>query len=129
MRGKLCACTVCPAMIIYLIYAYRKEKRADENAVAKNQHIVDGSYFESPVWHEKYILYKNEHPFERPTCSNMKKDLLLRFKRKRVFCRDVIYVFPYVLCVLPYGAAAAVYGGFWDFFCLECYFVGNSRYS
>lgn len=35
IAGKLCACTACPAMIIYLIYAYRKEKRADENAVAK----------------------------------------------------------------------------------------------
>lgn len=93
IAGKLCACTACPAMIIYLIYAYRKEKRADENAVAKNQHIVDGSYFESPVWHEKYILYKNEHPFERPTCSNMKKDLLLRVKRKEYFVGMLVMLF------------------------------------
>lgn len=80
--GKLCACTVCPTMIIYLIYAYRKEKKADKNAVTKNKDIMDGSYFESPAWHEGYISYLNEHPFEKPIYPNMKKDLLSRFKRK-----------------------------------------------
>lgn len=80
--GKLCACTVCPILIVYLIYAYHKEKKADKRAEAKNKDIMDGSYFENPKWHECYVMYLNEHPFEKPVYPNMKKDLLSRFKRK-----------------------------------------------
>ena len=34
--GKICACTVCPIMIIYIIYAYFKEQKADRNKYYSN---------------------------------------------------------------------------------------------
>ncbi len=80
--GKLFAIIVCPLVIPYLIYAYKKENRADNDAVLKTQSILDGSYFNTPEWKEKYLLYINEHPFERAKYNSMKKDLLNRFKRR-----------------------------------------------
>lgn len=82
MAGKLCACTACPMMIAYLIYAYRKEKRADKKAVETNDDILNGRYFENSKWRHDYILYKNEHPFEKAACSDMKRDLLSRYRRR-----------------------------------------------
>ena len=32
MAGKFAACIVCPILIVYLIYVYRKESKADVNA-------------------------------------------------------------------------------------------------
>lgn len=37
MPEKICACTACPAMIAYFIYAYHKEKSADRSSVDKNE--------------------------------------------------------------------------------------------
>lgn len=71
MAGKFAACMVCPAMIIYLIYAYKKEKKADHKAVEDRVQFMDGSYFESPKWHEQYLFYRNEHPFQRPECRTV----------------------------------------------------------
>ncbi len=36
-KYKIAAIVVCPMMVIYFIYAYRKEKKADENAISKMQ--------------------------------------------------------------------------------------------
>ena len=83
MAGKACACTACPAMMIYFIYAYKKEKKSDQFAVDKDKNILSGSYFENSKWREEYIAYIYEHPFEKPIYPNMKKDLLSRFKRTR----------------------------------------------
>lgn len=91
--GKLCACTACPILIVYLIYAYHKEKKADKKAESKNKGMMDGSYFESPKWRECYVSYLNEHPFEKPVYPNMKKDLLARFKRKEYVLRMLLMLF------------------------------------
>ena len=48
----------------------------------KKKEFISGDYFESPEWHEKYTAYLNEHTFERPVVSDMKKDLLKRFRRR-----------------------------------------------
>lgn len=85
LAGKVCACTVCPTMILYLIYAYFKEQKADKNAKQKNANILDGSYFDNSKWQEQYTAYINEHPFEKPKYTNMKQDLLLRFRRREYF--------------------------------------------
>jgi hypothetical protein len=82
LPDKIFAVLICPIMIIYLIYAYRKEKRADKNASQKNSLIMDGSYFDSKEWHDKYLIYCYEHPFERPKYSSMKSDLLERYRRR-----------------------------------------------
>jgi hypothetical protein len=82
LESKIVACIVCPLMIVYLIYAYRKEKKADKMALLKNSQIVGREYFESPEWHEKYLEYLVEHSFERPKYPDMKLDLLKRFRRK-----------------------------------------------
>ena len=39
LSGKICACIVCPSLMIYMIYAYFKEQKADKNA--RNAHIVN----------------------------------------------------------------------------------------
>lgn len=91
--GKLCACAVCPVMILYLIYAYLKEQKADKNAKLKNENILDGSYFASSKWQEQYTAYLNEHPFEKPRYSTMKQDLLSRFRRREYFVGMLFMLF------------------------------------
>ena len=83
--SKLCACTFCPILILYLIYAFFKEKKADKKADAKNKKIIDGNYFSGLDWQGQYTAYRNEHPFEKPQKTNMKQDLLARFRRKEYF--------------------------------------------
>ncbi len=96
--GKICACTVCPIMIIYMIYAYFKEQKADRKAKLKNENILDGSYFNDAKWKEQYTSYLNEHPFERPKYTNMKKDLLARFRRREYFIGMLFMLF-LMLCM------------------------------
>ncbi len=93
LAGKLCACTVCPALILYLIYAYVKEKKADQKAELKNKDIMDGDYFASSKWKEQYTVYLNEHPFEKPQITNMKDDLLARFRRREYFVGMLFMLF------------------------------------
>ncbi|OQA22940.1 MAG: hypothetical protein BWY61_01531 [Firmicutes bacterium ADurb.Bin354] len=82
MAGKFAACIVCPILIVYLIYVYRKESKADVNAEQKKTQFISGSYFESPEWHEKYMVYIKAHPLEKPAYQSMKVDLLKRFQRR-----------------------------------------------
>ena len=93
LAGKLIAFLVCPILIIYLIYAYRKEKKADHNALQKKTAFISGDYFESPEWQEKYREYISEHPFESPVVSDMKKDLLKRFRRKEELILSLFFLF------------------------------------
>ena len=82
LAGKVCACTVCPMLILYMTYAYLKERKADKNAEVKNKDLLEGSYFSGANWQEQYTAYLNEHPFEKPKYDNMKQDLLSRFRRR-----------------------------------------------
>lgn len=91
--SKLCACTVCPALILYLIYAYVREKKADQKAELKNKDIMDGNYFASSKWQEQYTTYLNEHPFEKSQITNMKDDLLARFCRREYFVGMLFMLF------------------------------------
>ena len=65
MVGKCAACIVCPMLIAYLLYAYCKESKADTKAREMKAQYMNGNYFESPEWHEKYVAYLNEHTFEK----------------------------------------------------------------
>ncbi len=47
---------------------------------------MNGSYFESPEWHEKYVAYLNEHPFEKPKYQSMKLDLLKKISKTGISC-------------------------------------------
>ena len=100
--GKIVASVVCPLVIGYLIYAYFKEKNADQSARIKESQIIGGSYFESPEWHEAYVRYINQHPFERPKIQDMKKDLLKRYRRREY----VIVMFFMIFLMLCTGCAA-----------------------
>lgn len=51
MVGKCAACIVCPMLIVYLIYAYCKESKADMKAHETKAQYMNGGYFESPEWH------------------------------------------------------------------------------
>ncbi len=82
LAGKMIAFLVCPIVIIYFIYAYRKEKKADRNALQKKREFISGDYFDSPEWQDKYSAYTDEHTFESPAVPDMKKDLLRRFRRR-----------------------------------------------
>ena len=103
--GKMVACIACPMMILYMIYAYRKEKRADNSAVQKSSQIVSGEYFESSEWRTKYMEYINKHAFERPIIPDMKKDLLKRFRRREELMWIILFIF--LICC----SCVAVYGG------------------
>lgn len=114
MAGKMCACIACPAMIIYLIYASLKEKKADREAVVKNNDILDGSYFESPTWHESYISYINTHPFEKPAYPSMKKDLLSRFKRREyvIYMLFMLFLMFCSCCLMTQRLFMGIFGFF-----------------
>jgi hypothetical protein len=130
LPGKMVACFVCPMMIIYMIYAYRKEKKADKNASQKNNRIMEGTYFESPEWHGEYVKYRNAHPFERPRYSSMKLDLLKRFQRReyRVGMLLMFFLMCCSCCGIPMGQYALTVVGmclFGFFFYLEfALFIG-----
>ena len=51
MAGKYAACIACPMIIVYLIYAYCKESKADMKAHETKAQYMNGGYFESPEWH------------------------------------------------------------------------------
>jgi hypothetical protein len=97
LGDKIGVFIVCPMMIIYMIYAYRKEKRADKKASQKNNRIMEGNYFERSEWHDEYVKYINEHPFERSKYSSMKKDLLKRFQR-REYVVGMLFMFFLMFC-------------------------------
>lgn len=105
LAGKFGVCIVCPCVILYLIYAYRKERNADKQASISKRQYMDGSYFESPDWHERYVTYINEHPFERPTYPSMKKDLLKYFRRREYIVGMILPAFLMLcsVCLIPAG--------------------------
>ena len=105
MVGKCAACIVCPMLIVYLIYAYCKESKADMKAHETKAQYMNGGYFESPEWHEKYVAYLNEHPFEKPKYQNMKRDLLKRFQRREYLVKMILPLFLIfcTLCLIPLG--------------------------
>lgn len=103
--GKITACIVCPVLILYFIYAYFKESKADSKADETKTQFLNGNYFESPEWHEKYIIYRNEHPFEKPKYQSMKQDLLKRFQRREYLVGMILPLFLMIctLCLIPMG--------------------------
>lgn len=105
MAGKFVACIVCPIIILYFIYAYCKESKADAKADETKTQFLNGSYFESPEWHEKYVIYLNEHLFEKPKYQSMKMDLLKRFQRREYLVGMVLPLFLIIctLCLIPMG--------------------------
>lgn len=105
MAGKYAACIACPMIIVYLIYAYCKENKADMKAQETKVQYMNGSYFERPEWHEKYVTYLNEHPFGKPKYQSMKMDLLKRFQRREYLVKMILSLFLMLctLCLIPLG--------------------------
>lgn len=105
MAGKCAACIVCPMLIAYLLYAYCKESKADTKAREMKAQYMNGNYFESPEWHEKYVAYLNEHTFEKPKYQSMKLDLLKRFQRREYLVKMILPLFLMfcTLCLIPLG--------------------------
>ena len=105
MAGKCAACIACPMIIVYLIYAYCKESKADMKAQETKVQYMDGSYFESSEWHEKYVIYLNEHHFEKPKYQSMEMDLLKRFQRREYLVKMILPLFLMfcTLCLIPLG--------------------------
>ena len=105
MAGKYAACIACPMIIVYLIYAYCKESKADMKAQETKVQYMDGSYFESSEWHEKYVIYLNEHHFEKPKYQSMEMDLLKRFQRREYLVKMILPLFLMfcTLCLIPLG--------------------------
>ena len=104
MAGKCAACIVCPMLIAYLLYAYCKESKADTKAREMKAQYMNGSYFESPEWHEKYVAYLNEHTFEKTKYQSMKLDLLKRFQRREYLVKMILPLFLMfcTLCLIPW---------------------------
>lgn len=105
MAGKFAACTVCPILILYFIYTYFKERKADAKADETKTQILSGNYFESSEWHEKYVIYLNEHPFEKTKYQSMKVDLLKRFQRREYIAGMILPLFLIIctFCLIPMG--------------------------
>lgn len=97
------ACIVCPIIILYFIYAYCKERKADAQADEAKTKFMDGGYFKSPEWHEKYVIYLNENPVEKPKYQSMKIDLLKRFQRREYLVGMILPLFLMIciVCLIP----------------------------
>ncbi len=65
-----------------VVYAYWREQTSDGQADEKVQEYLDGAYFSTPQWRERYLQYKQDHPFQRPNRKTMKADLQGRFITK-----------------------------------------------
>lgn len=117
MAGKCAACIVCPMLIVYLIYAYCKERKADMKAHETKAQYMNGGYFESPEWHEKYVAYLNEHTFEKTEYQSMKLDLLKRFQRREYLVKMILPLFLMfcTLCLIPLGRYYMAIIGFFLF--------------
>lgn len=66
-------------MIAYIVYAYRREKKADTKAESQKTAFTDDSYFNSSEWREKYLNYRAKHSFEKPDQKGMRADLTERY--------------------------------------------------
>lgn len=66
-------------MIAYIVYAYRREKKADTKAESQKTAFTDDSYFNSSEWREKYLNYRAKHSFEKPGSKGMRADLTERY--------------------------------------------------
>ncbi len=74
---------IIPLLIsVFVVYAYWKEQKSDGQADEKLQEYVNGDYFSTPQWRERYLQYKQEHPFQSPKLRGMKADLHRRFITK-----------------------------------------------
>lgn len=80
---KIAAFIVPPALIVYAIFSYCKEKKADSKAEALKPKIIDGSSFSSAEWREKYLQFALEHPLEAPDSRGMKYDMLKDYRRRK----------------------------------------------
>ena len=66
-------------MVAYIVYAYRREKKADVKAESQKESFMDDSYFRCAEWREKYLKYRMKHEFEKPKRAGMKADLTERY--------------------------------------------------
>ena len=85
-----------PAVFIWGIYSYFHEKKDDKNAVDKSIEILNDSYFKTSQWHEQYIIYRMEHPFEKPKGKSMKSDLYAKYRNKN----DLVLIILFFLFVI-----------------------------
>ena len=85
-----------PAVFIWGIYSYFHEKKDDKNAVDKSIEILNDSYFKTSQWHEQYIIYRLEHPFEKPKGKSMKSDLYAKYRNKN----DLVLIILFFLFVI-----------------------------
>lgn len=74
-----------PAMsavcIVYFVYTYFREKKADIKAESEKGAFLDDSYLRSSEWHEKYLCYIQENHFENPGEHGMKSDLTSKYRQ------------------------------------------------
>ncbi len=89
---KIAVYIVCPILILYMIYSYIKEKRADTKSIGKKRSIADGTYYDNSDWQNKYTEYSCEHHFEHPKYSDLKKDLLSRYKNRQNLMLMMVFI-------------------------------------
>ncbi len=80
---KIAAFIVPPALIVYAIFSYCKEKKADSKAETLKPKIIDGSRFSSAEWREEYLQFALEHPLEAPDSRGMKYDMLKDYHQRK----------------------------------------------
>lgn len=68
-------------MIAYFIYAFLKEKKDDKKADKLKSDFLDGSYFSSVEWREKYLNYMQSYQFDEINPKGMKADLSRRYRK------------------------------------------------
>lgn len=103
IKYTVAAVIVTPAVFTWAVYSYFHEKKDDKNAVDKSIEILNDSYFRTSQWHEQYITYRMEHPFEKPKGKSMKSDLYAKYRNKDdLFLIILFFLFVILLTVMMF---------------------------
>ena len=103
IKYTVAAVIVTPAVFTWAVYSYFHEKTDDKNAVDKSIEILNDSYFRPSQWHEQYITYRMEHPFEKPKGKSMKSDLYAKYRNKDdLFLIILFFLFVILLTVMMF---------------------------
>lgn len=90
---KFAAIIVLPAVVIWSVYSYFKEKKDNKKADDIARCVIDESYFDTMEWRRKYIEYKMENPFEKPKKKTMRADLLSRYREPDTLFLVLLFFF------------------------------------
>ena len=95
----IAGCVACPILLVFMVYACFREKRADRRAEKKRTCIEDGSYFRSAEQRQKYLDFAQSGGWENMKGRGMKQDMCRRYRNSS--SRMMILMGAFFLAISP----------------------------